>query len=190
MKIVYYRALLHTLNELSPNEKILYSFLVAKSITNIDEIFDTDGQTINHDALLQYLDDNENAITLKYFSNSFLSRELHFSRQGIISCMATLRSTGLITLDSYSEECIITTKEIIEGGYFELHNMERLTGDCLVFYSYLYDKARFHDWVVDTMKYKLADDFCKTKIAITKLLNRLYRLGLAERLQDGKLLIK
>lgn len=190
MKIVYYRALLHTLNELSPNEKILYSFLVAKSVTNIDEIFCANGQTIKQDELLQYLEDSGNLISLKYFSNSCLSRELHFSRRGVIDCMATLKDIGLITIDQYSETSILTSWEIITSGYFELKKSEQLTGDLLVFYSYLCDKAKFHNCLIDTMKYKLAEDFGKTKVAITKLLNRLYKLGLAERLDNGKLLIK
>lgn len=190
MKIVYYRALLHTLGDLTPNEKILYSFLVAKSVTDIKEVFDVNGKSINQDELFRCLEENENLIPLKYFSNSCLSRELHFSRQGIIDSMAALRSLGYITTDRYSETCIFVSWETLTSGYFELRNAEKLTGDLLVFYSFLYDKAKHHNSVIDTLKYKLAEDLGKTKVAVTKLLNRLYKLGLAERLENGKLLIK
>ena len=42
---------------------------------------------------------------------------------------------------------------------------------------------------MDTYKRKMALDLGTTTIAITKLLNRLYKLGLAKRLENGKLLI-
>ena len=59
----------------------------------------------------------------------------------------------------------------------------------LIFYSYLLDKSKKYGYCIDTFKYKLAEELDKTKVSITKLLNRLYEKGFAERLKDGKLKI-
>ena len=87
MKIVFYKTLLTRGRNITPTERIVYSFLVSKSITYFSDLFDSDG-----------------------------------------SC-------------------------------------------------------------IDTYKSVLAEQFATTKIAITKLLNRLYELGLVERLENGKLQI-
>ena len=76
-----------------------------------------------------------------------------------------------------------------EHGYFELIKNEHLKGDLLIFYSYLLDKSKRYGYCIDPYTYKLAEETGKTETAITKLLNRLYRLGLAERLENGKLKI-
>lgn len=40
---------------------------------------------------------------------------------------------------------------------------------------------------IDSFKYRIAYEMGVTKIAVTKLLNRLYKLKLAERMPNGKL---
>ena len=82
MKVIYYRALIKGTNKLTPDEKILYSFLVSKSITDCNDLFNSDGLTINKDALY----DCDDYIELKEMNNSKISRELGITRQSFSPC--------------------------------------------------------------------------------------------------------
>lgn len=73
--------------------------------------------------------------------------------------------------------------------YFPLLLESGLKGELLVFYSYLKNKSEHFGGTIDTFKYKIAEEFRTTKIAVTNMLNRLYRKGFAERLENGKLKI-
>nr|DAY73205.1 MAG TPA: NinG recombination protein [Caudoviricetes sp.] len=73
--------------------------------------------------------------------------------------------------------------------YFPLLLESGLKGELLIFYSYLKHKSEYFGGTIDTFKYKLAEEFHTTKIAVTNMLNRLYRKGFAERLENGKLKI-
>lgn len=122
------------------------------------------------------------------------------NRSEIARCLSMSRKTVVDAMNKINELGFLENKEnIMQHGYFELINAECLTGELLIFYSFLLDKARKYNNVIDTNKYKLADIFDKRKdkgknkkqpIAITKLLHRLYVKKLAERLKNGKLLIK
>lgn len=188
MKVVYYRILLTRANNLSPNEKILYSFLVSKSIESIEDIFDYDGQTIRIFDLYRILEKQHNRIKLAEINHCKLSRILNITRQTIINSLH-----NLIELDFIREinGClwIYASREMVDCGFFELSNIDKLSGELLIFYSYLKDKSKKYDYCIDTYKSKIAEKLCKTTIAITKLLNRLYKLGLAKRLSNNKLLI-
>ena len=195
MKIVFYRTLLKGATNLTPSERILYSFLVAKSISRIEDIFEKDGTSINIDELEDCFNDYYgNHFPLCEISQTKIANELHMTRKTIFDGLRHLRNKGFIGID-----WIFVNRELVEHGYFELINAECLTGELLIFYSFLLDKARKYNNVIDTNKYKLADIFDKRKdkgknkkqpIAITKLLHRLYVKKLAERLKNGKLLIK
>lgn len=192
MKVIFYRALLKRANNLTPTEKIVYSFLVSKSVSSIDCIFESDGVTINKDILDCWFNGEQwSWFDLNKINNSKLSRELHITRMTAIKCVSKLEQLRFIKYD-FDNDCwlIYINREMLDGGYFELQNIDTIGGDLAIFYSYLRNKGDRYDYVIDTFKSRLADDFGKTTIAITKMLNRLYKLGLAERLQDGKLLIK
>lgn len=178
-KIVYYRGLLKNCNKLTPNEKILYSFLIQRSLIDAFGFCDT-SKLISNDGEL---------IPLTHLNNSYLSRTLHLSRRTIITGLAKLEKLGYIRHNQYFELEIFVNKELLKSGYFELYNINQLSGELVVFYSYLVNKGQQYDYCIDTFKYRLAEDLGKTTTAITKLLHRLYRLGFAERLDNGKLLI-
>lgn len=188
----FYRALLKRANNLTPTEKIVYSFLVSKSVSSIDCIFESDGVTINKDILDCWFNGEQwSWFDLNKINNSKLSRELHITRMTAIKCVSKLEQLRFIKYD-FDNDCwlIYINREMLDGGYFELQNIDAIGGDLVVFYSYLRNKGEKYGYNIDTFKSRLADDLGKTKIAITKMLNRLYKLGLAERLHDGKLLIK
>lgn len=189
MKIVFYRTLISRAKNISPSEKILYSFLVSKSITNYGEFFEQQSGKICKEAVLTCLCSEGNKIELVEINHSKIARELGVSRPSVISGLRKLENSRYITTDENGNKFIYVNKELLEHGYFELLNQDVLTGDLLIFYSYLVAKSREYGYCIDTYKYKLAEEFGKTQIAITKLLNRLYKVGLASRLPNGKLLI-
>lgn len=188
MKIVFYRTLLTETDKLSPTERIIYSFLVSKSITNIESAFSVAGDRLNTDELYDCVS-SSNRFELCEINNSKIARELHITRKTVIETIKSLKDKNCIKTNAEGVDCIYINKRLIEKGYFELYNLDKVKGELLIFYSYLKSKAERYGNIIDTFKTKLAEELNTTKIAITKLLNRLYKINLAKRLDDGKLLI-
>lgn len=118
-------------------------------------------------------------LTHETANNKRLSEILNINRKTVISSMKKIKELRLIEQKSY----------IFSGGYFELTKLDILKGDLLIFYSFLKDKSSRYGYCIDTFKAKIGEQTEKSKIAITKLLNRLYEKKLAKRLSDGKLQI-
>ena len=109
---------------------------------------------------------------------------LHQTRKTVIEGLKHLKELNLI-----GDNWIFLKKELVCGGYFELTRLDILKGELLIFYSFLKDKSARYGYCIDTFKAKIGEQIGKSKIAVTKLLNRLYDIGLAKRLDNGKLLI-
>ena len=169
---------------MSPNEKIIYSFLVSKSITRYEDAFDFDGTCLRMEDLESQLDENGNFCNMCEITKTMISQELNMTRKTVIDVMWSLSCSGYIVGNK-----IYVLPRLLDGGYFELRNAGKIKGELLIFYSFLYDKARKYDFVIDTYKSKIAEQFGKSTVAVTKLLNRLYSVGLAKRIKDNKLLI-
>jgi len=158
--IPFFRKLLY-IDYLTPSEKIVLSYLIK--LKHYDKLYGS-GAT-----------------------KSAIAKELSMTRITVISAFQKMNSLGIcdengLVSDSYE-------KEFCKNGYFKIAKGRNISGDLLIFYSYLVAKSREYGYCIDTYKYKLAEETGKTETAITKLLNRLYRLGLAERLENGKLQI-
>lgn len=181
MKHIFYKSLLGV-DSLTPIEKIIYSFLVYKSLPLIDEVMrGGDENPFDLDILESALSVND-YFPLYSISYRKLSKIFGISLQTTFDSIRKLKSHHLIIDDE-----IYIRYALVKGGYFPLYVEEGLKGELLIFYSYLKTKADKYGGSIDTFKYKLAEEFCSTKIAITNLLNRLYRKGYAERLDNGKL---
>lgn len=145
--------------DLTPCEKIVISYLIM-----LEDFNNLDGKKVNH---------------------TNIAKALCLSRRTVLSTMNRLESIGICD----KNKRVIIKNDFTTRGYFELVKKDKLKGDLLIFYSYLLEKSKRYGYSIDTYKYKLAEEFGKTQIAITKLLNRLYKVGLASRLPNGKLLI-
>lgn len=189
MKIVFYRTLLKRAKNITPSEKIIYSFLVAKSIEVLDGVFSPDEQEICCDVLEEYMEDGEHYIPLVEMNHSKISRELNISLPTIINGLKKLKAKGYISTNVCGDDYNFINQKLIEHGYFELIHSDILCGELLIFYSYLYDKSKKYGYCIDTYKSKIAIELGKTKVAITKMLNRLYAMSLAKRLPNGELKI-
>lgn len=163
-KVIIFRSLLSK-KDLKPTTKIVYSYLAAFAMAKGNK-------------------QESSWYHLQISNITVLTKLLHISRKTYYSCIKELQEAGY-----EREDYIYVPKSLFEKGYFELYNLDKVKGELLIFYSYLKSKAERYGNIIDTFKTKLAEELNTTKTAITKLLNRLYKINLAKRLDDGKLLI-
>lgn len=183
MKVIFYKSLLTGRKDLTPTERIIYSFLVSKSIPQIEDLFDKDGSTIDTYYLYDYVEEH-NWIDLFAISIRKLAKELNISNQSVINSISKLR-----LLEYIKDDKIYIDKDLISNGYFELQRLDVVSGQVLIFYSYLKDKSLRYGGKIDTYKVKLAEIFGLKIYSIKQYLTKLYSVNLIKRLDDGKLLI-
>lgn len=184
MKKIFYRALIGEMGNLTPNEAIMYSFLVSKSISCLgSDIFDSNGKLNVYD-LQEYLKDNNVRVNLAEFTYKQLSKELNISFQSAMNGIKTLNDSGFIIKNK-----IFAPPELVEKGYFEIPEIPNLKGLSLIFYSFLKDRANIHGGYIDAYRYKIAELFHVSEPMVKKLLSNLYKLNIIERLENGKLKI-
>lgn len=177
--MVFYNFLLGGHKELSTNDKIVYSYLIYKSLALIDGVYSSEGE-LNANNIMFGIDES-GSIPINDIGNSAISKDLCVSRKTVINSVAHLRNYGYI-----SEGRIAIRYDDISKGFFRLISGEGLSGDLMVFYSYLRNKAKKY-YEIDTYSCRLAAIFGKSKSCISNYLHRLYELGLAARLVNGKL---
>ena len=181
MKIVFYRNLLQVRDYLkTPNEKIVYSFLLSKAMF-YNDFFDADGQSLMMDDVRECLNEY-NYLGMYSYSVRRIASELNLSPTTVSSVIEKLKFDNIIKNDE-----IYVNFHIIKKGFFSLECPHGIKGELRIFYSFLKDKASQYNGSIDTFKYKLAEKYNTTETAVTKLLNRLYELKLAKRLPNGKL---
>lgn len=189
MKVIFYRTLLKQAKELTPNERILYSFLVSKSLSQGGWAFEKKNGKLDKEAISFALHKIGNFIPICNINHSMLARELHVSRINVLNGIKSLEKYGYIKqFDDY--QGVYLNWELLNNGYFEMHRLGEVNGMLAIFYAYIADKGSRHDYNIDTWKVQMARDLDTTFVAITNLLNRLYRLKLAKRLDNGRLLVK
>ena len=145
--------------ELKPCDKIVISYLIM-----LEHFDDLDGTKSNQ---------------------ASIAMTLCMSRHTVFSIIHRLQSLGICD----ERKRVLIKDDLTTGGYFELVARDKLSGENLIFYSYLINKSERYDYCIDTYEYKLAKEFCTTRNAIKNHLKRLYDLGYAERLKDGRLKI-
>ena len=77
----------------------------------------------------------------------------------------------------------------IRASLFQLDLNTGLTGELLIFYSYLKDVSKTYNGEINTRKFVIEERMNTTKIAVKKLLLKLYARGLAEKIEKYKLTI-
>lgn len=183
MKVVFYKTLLTRAKDLTPTERIIYSFLVSKSITLLDCMFDTDGDCLNIDDLYDCVSETH-WIDLYSISIRKLATVLNITQPTVINGIRKLKELNYI-----DDNMIYVNKELLINGYFELHRCDILTGQVLIFYSYIKYKAQMFGGCIDTFKSQLAKIFDIKIYSVKQYLTKLYQLHLIERLDNGKLRI-
>lgn len=183
MKLVFYRTLLSQGWGLTPTEGIMYSFLVSKSLLMLNECYELDGGSLNMSVLCDLVDD-EGCVDMYEISIRKFAQVLNVTPRTIINGMHHLEALGLIR-----GSMVYVDVALVSGGYFELHHHDVLSGQLLVFYSYLRDRADVFDGSIDTHKARLSELFGVKVYSIKQYFSRLYKANLIERLKNGKLRI-
>ena len=86
-------------------------------------------------------------------------------------------------------DTILVQGGLTTHGYFQLDLNTGLTGELLIFYSYLKDVSKTYNGEINTRKFMIEERMNTTKIAVKKLLLKLYARGLAEKIEKYKLTI-
>lgn len=186
MKIIFYKALLKQRRGLTPNERILYSFLISKTLTRLEMVFNDDG-TLNFDLVKEYCEEEE-YYPMNKMSHGKMATELHITRQSIVSMMKDLEKKGFI-VNTGDERYLCIPDEIPKGGFFRLEKVGKLKGELLIFYSYLLSRSREPDHTIDTYNYKLAELYGAKENAIKMLLKKLRQMGYVTRGVDNTLFV-
>lgn len=194
-KIPFYKSLIDDNMGLTPNEQIVYCFIVSRCILAIDGVFDCG--TFNFEKVDYIISSNNGFLNLPldwYDENGNMccgrkiAKLSNVTNTAVSYSLNTLKEKHLIDSETKS----IFVSDIWKSGYFELfvHKHPKLKGQLLIFYSWIYDNSKLVNHASSRTCINIAKKFNTSKVAMRDLIHRLHGLGLAERLHDGKLLIK
>lgn len=187
MKIVFYNCLFGDNRFPETNDKIIYSYLVYKSLPSIDGAFNNSQNSFSFDAVGDFWKDNSYS-EIYGFSAYKASKDLGMSINTIKSRISMLEGIGAIRIE---DSCLYVgyTEQIKTSYYFELLLDTNLKGEKLIVYSYLKNKSNKYGNVISTFDVNQAKEFYMSKKHYQKILCELYNKGFAERLENGKLKI-
>ena len=187
MKIVFYNCLFGDGRFPETNDKIIYSYLIYKSLVTIDGVFQNEESTFDFNVVTEFWEDNAYSGMCR-ISAYKIAKDLGMSVNTIKSRMLVLRKMGIVKWD---DEYIYVAylNNIKTSYYFELLLDTGLKGEKLIVYSYLKNKSKDYNNIISTFDKKQAQEFGLSKKHYQKILCELYKDGLIERLNNGKLKI-
>lgn len=167
-----------------PTDRIIYSYLVYKSIASLDAAFDSQGD-FAYEEIRDELNEGNECIFEKV-SYYKIGKDLDISINTVRASLVRLAFSGLFQED---EEYfyIYYTKGIKDGFYFELETDTRLKGMKLIFYSYLKSKAKRYGGFIPQRDYIQYREMNISRKFYQKLLCELSKDGYMERTKNGKL---
>lgn len=184
MKNVFYTCLFREETLSEPTDKIIYSYLVYKSLASFDCAFDHDGNFVYEEVKeqLQY----QESIGFLKISNYKIAKDLSLSISTVTSSLKRIEDAGLFESDD-EYFYLAYTDEIKESKYFLLCQDSGLKGDKLIYYSYLKSKSEYYGGVVPQKDYIQYREMNISRKYYQKIICELKKLGIAERLPNGKL---
>ena len=193
--MVFYREFLKY-DWFSANEKIVYSYLIYKSLAVCENAFKGDnglGVFDFSEVEAEIGFDDEGYIACTEESYNTIAKNLCMTRRTAINVVGSLKDKGLIR--EWIDEDGITRKEIkvvlndITKGYYKLYTSEVCNGALAIFYSYLRSKSEYRKAPIDTWTYKLAEEFYTSQDNVKAMLSRLMKKGLVYRDSKKNLVI-
>lgn len=179
MKTIFYRHLLEASPYcgFTPTQQIIYSFLVSKSVTSNTDLFESDGQTIRTDDLIEYYqEDGLCTLDLVEMKSSFVSSTLCITPKTYFSTLSFLKGCGLI-----DQGTIRFTPDMIKRGYFELLTVHKLPKQILIFYSWLFNIAKNNNWAIFANSKVMAEKMNISHCTIRSMIKYLSDRGLVKR---------
>lgn len=189
MKRVYFKRLLVDRMGLKASERIVYSFLVYQSICDIEDVWDKETGKFDKFALLDYGDSFQ--LPDFYFNNkvfNYGAKIANFtgvSQPTVSRAIRKLSDIGLIDLKNH----FIIHNYIYKDGFFPLVEKKELSGELLIFYSWLYYLKKDGMYIFASRR-KLAKYYHVELEYVRDYIARLHKLNLVERDDFGKLIIK
>lgn len=131
---------------LTPNQKIVYSYAISKSIIKTPDLFNKDGDGIDM-SYLDYAECCNNVMSLDFEVKSWgkIANDLGISRRSMTEIKASLFTYGFI-----DDNRVYFDRDILSSGYFRLICGCGLSKMLLIFYSWLYEKSKSFDFTIDT----------------------------------------
>ena len=170
------------------NDIIVYSYLIAKSYYHIPDAYINGA--FDFGKIREHIRKHEGKCKFAFPKIPIrkISKELGITNHTVCYSLQLLKECGLLSSDDTNYQ-ILYVDGIMDKGFFKLQKESGLNGKLLIFYSYIKNKSEQFGGQIDTYKWKLAEELKTTKVAITNLLNRLYKLRLAKRLNNGNLIL-
>ena len=184
-RYVFYRKLLSDTKwgMMTPNQKIVYSYAISKSIIKITDLFNKNGEGIDT-SLLDFAEGKNNVISLEFELKNWskLANDLGISRRSMTDIKTSLSSYGFVT-----DNRVYFDKDILSSGYFRLICGCGLSKMLLILYSWLYEKSKSFDFTIDTYEWHIAKQFNISLSNIENMVSRLSQKGYVTRLfnSDG-----
>lgn len=179
MKVIYYKGLIADDMGLTPTERILYSFLLNKSINTTDGVYNEygefDGSTLSDYDMLE----------LPTLHQNELSKKTNVMSQGAISlAYKGLEKKGFIDLRFGT----ILHNGLFAKGYFTLFVDSGLRGELLIFYSWLRNLSKGNP-IISSMS-RIAELYHVPMANVRDYFHRLREKDLLERNEFGNLIVK
>lgn len=187
MKNVFYNCLFQDKRFPEINDKIIYSYLVYKSLACVDGAFQSGDSEFDFYTVKDFLEFN-NFIEIKHITPYKMSKDLNMSINAIKSRLKTLVRIGAINMDK-DWLYVGYIKQIKTSKYFELASNTDLKGEKLVIYSYLKHKSFATNGIIHTYDKVQTEELGLSKKHYQKILCELYKDYYIERLESGKLKI-
>lgn len=185
--MVYFKYLFQHMEDLSPNEGLVYSELLLNSLVSNRQYLtgellyiDAAKEAMKNFKLLGWDED------IEYYpmDTSLLMKRTELTFPTVKKILTSLQEKGYI-----SQHYIRCSLEIINMGYIKIPYSTNLKGRQLIFYAFLLDRSRKHKGTIDTWAYRFKGLCGIEENNVYFLINRLKKEGLVERLDDGRLRI-
>lgn len=185
--MIYFKYLLLSMGDLSPNDGIIYSELVFNSLTS-NSVYMT-GELLYIEAAKEETARQESnggigKILFYPLGVRELMQRTDMTFPTVKKSLAYLERSGYI-MDDY----LRCPFDLLNGGYIKLPERTGLKGRQLVFYSYLLSKAKKYGGIIDTWAYRLGEVCGISKDNVYFVIKELKRKDLVARLSDGRLKI-
>lgn len=185
--MVYFKYLFQHMEDLSPNEGLVYSELLFHSLTSNTQYLT--GELLYIDAAKQAMRNYKDLgwdEDIAYFPMDVktLIRYTELTFPTVKKVLTSLQEKGYIR-----EGYIKCSLEILQAGYIKIPYSTNLKGRQLLFYAFLLDRSHGHKGTVDTWAYRFKSLCGIEEGNVYFLINKLKKEGLVERLDNGKLKI-
>ena len=202
--MIIYRYLLNHMENLSINEKIVYSALVFKAL-NMSECFINDDETDKgkfsyQKAIIFIRDEIENQghcfFECKKPNITKLAGSLEMSlptvRRAVNVLMDKEHMLLIVTKNNDDEECysIQIPTELIGQYHLDLPEKTNISGMLLIFYAYLHNRSKDYNMTVNIKDEHICKDLGINENYMYRLIYELIKAGKATKVSTHKLKIK